>query len=709
MPRRPSTAPRIHPGERPPAGVSQTHGLHDDFESNARLRSTALRAALNLGGANPGPVTESRRRLAAIMFTDMVGYSALAQADEASALEVLTRHNEILRRSFDQYHGREIKTIGDAFLIEFDSALDATRCALEIQHALHDYNASPVDRRKIRVRIGIHVGDVVEANGDVLGDAVNIASRIEPLAEPEGICVSQQVYDQVQNKLSVPLEQLPPVALKNIRFNTTVYRIVPAWKTGRAKGPLAEPPGGHNLAVLPLTNISPDPNDEYFADGLTEELISALSQVRDLSVVARTSVVPYKSVPKSIAQIGAELGVNTILEGSVRKAGSRIRIALQLVDVATQRHIWASTYNREMDDVFAVQTDIAGRTAEALQLTLAKSKWSGASRGPTENLVAYDLYLRGLVASSNLTREGFDEAIRCFDQATRLDPTFAEGYASWANLYVLAAGDLIPMRDVMPRARDLAARALALDPESSEAHSAHANIALQFDHDWHAAEAEFAKAITLNPSNVHAHTFFGHLLMAMERFDEAKEEFRRGIRLDPSGRPRALLAWAELESGNFDVAIEYAREDCDRSPDSVGSHVALGIAYLTAGRRMEALREADTPLAGATDVERFDHALLNALLGRPEMARIVAAEVERGEEKSYTSATHLAMIYAALGEKTRALDLLEEDFREGDLVFWLFYRGVFFDSIREDPRFISLLRQYGLPTHRIHSPSPPLS
>jgi adenylate cyclase len=641
------------------------------------------------------------------MFTDMVGYSALAQADEATALAVLDEHNRLLRPIFLKFRGHEVKTVGDAFLVEFESALDAARCAVEIQQTLHEYNVSSPDGRRIRVRIGIHVGDVVQTNGDVLGDAVNIAARIEPLAEPEGICLTQQVYDQVQNKISTPIERLPPVALKNIRLPTTVYKVVQPWEKGLAKRSVSEPTGGHNLAVLPLANISPDPGDEYFADGLTEELISVLSQVRDLSVVARTSVAPYKSAPKSIAQVGAELDVDTILEGSVRKAGNRIRITLQLVDVATQRHIWASSYNREIDDVFAVQTDIADRTAEALQLELAKAKRSGVNRGPTANLVAYDLYLRGLVASSDLEEDGLDEAVRCFDQATKLDPTFAEAFAAWANLYVIAAGEYVPMRDVMPRARELAARALELDPESSEAHAAFANIALQFDHNWPLAEAEFEKAISLNPSNVAAHRFFGLLLMALERFDEAKEVYRRGIRLDPGGKLRRMLAWAELESGNFDTALKYGEEDRDRNPSSVGSHVYLGLSYLTAGRRADALKEADTPLTGASDAERFDHALLNALVGRPDAARLVAAEVERGEAKSYTSAAHLAMLYAALGEKTRALDLLEKDVREGDQILWIFYRGVFFDSIRDDPRFVSLLRRYGLPTHSIHGSTPP--
>ena len=652
-------------------------------------------------------MTESRRRLAAIMFTDMVGYSALAQADEATSLAVLDDHNRLLRPIFQKFRGHEVKTVGDAFLVEFESALDAARCALEIQRTLHDYNTSSPDGRKIRVRIGIHVGDVVEANGDVLGDAVNIASRIQPLAEPGGICLSQQVYDQVQNKISTPIERLPPLSLKNIRFPTTVYKIVPVWDTGLGKRLVSEPPGGRSLAVLPLANISPDPRDEYFADGLTEELIAVLSQVRDLSVVARTSVVPYKSAPKSISQVGGELGVDTILEGSVRKAGNRIRISLQLVDVPTQRHIWASTYNREIDDVFAVQTDIAERTAEALRLEFAKTDAPGSKRRPAPDPRAYDFYLKGLVAAIESFGSGIDEAVRCFDQATRLDPAFAEAFAAWANLYVVAAADYLPMREVMPHARELTARALELDPESSEAHSSLGNIAFQFDHDWTLAETEFRKAISLNPSNLMAHRFLGSMLLALGRLDEARDEVRRQIRLDPAGSGLAMLGVVELAAGNYEAAIELTRQHSNANPSEVGGHVFLGLCYLKAGRRTDALREADFPLTNANDVERFDHSLLNALLGKPEEARLVAAEVERGEAKSYTSATHLALLYAALGEKAKALDLLEKDYREGDRVLWTFFRGIWFDSIRDEPRFVALLREYGLPTDTVDGSTSP--
>ncbi|MFZ1024429.1 MAG: adenylate/guanylate cyclase domain-containing protein [Thermoplasmata archaeon] len=651
-------------------------------------------------------MTESRRRLAAIMFTDMVGYSALAQSEEAAALAALERHNRILRPIFPKFRGREIKTVGDAFLVEFDSALDAARCALDLQQALRDHNDGSPGEWKIRIRVGIHVGDVVETDGDVLGDAVNIASRIEPLADPEGICLTQQVYDQVQNKITAQFARLPPVVLKNIRLPMNVYKMSPLGASERAKSSRSGRIGGPNLAVLPLANISPDPNDEYFADGLTEELISRLSQVRDLSVIARTSVMPYKLAPKSILQVGAELGVDAVLEGSVRKAGKRIRITLQLIDVLTQRHVWASSYDRDIDDVFAVQSDIAERTAGALQLEFSRRELPRGARKPTADPLAYELFLRGLATAGAFQTRDLEEAVRCFDQATKRDPTFAEAYAAWANLYVVVAGDSVPMQEVMPKARELAARALELDPDSSAAHAAMANIALQFDHNWGLAESEFRTAISLNPSNATAHRFFGLLLVAQERFEEAIEMFQTAVRLDPAAGGLDNIAWTELESGNFDVAIATYENDRDRDPSQVGPHVYLGLFYLAAGRPHDARREADTPLIGADETERFDHALLNALVGRPEAARAVLAEAEHGGSKSYNSATDLAMLYAAIGDKPRALDLLEKDLREGDRVLWLYYRGVFFDSIREDPRFIALLQQYGVPTHPLRRPTP---
>ena len=668
-------------------------------------RWTTPVAGLNFARSNSGEVADGARRLAAIMFTDMVGYTALMQADETAALKVLERHNRLLRPVFARFGGREIKTVGDAFLVEFESALDAVHAAIELQRSLHEYNAASTETWKIRIRIGIHLGDVVRSDGDVLGDAVNIASRIEPLAEPEGICLTQQVYDQVQNKLTTPLVKLPPRELKNIQLPVGVYKVARTWLGEGSELSAAGPDAEHHLAVLPLSNISAEPADAYFADGLTEELISVLSQVPGLGVIARTSVMPYKTAPKSVAQVGAELAVESVLEGSVRKAGNRIRITLQLIDVATQRHIWASSYNREVDDVFAVQSDIAESTAEALRLRLAARSTPGGGRRLTSNPEAYDLYLRGLVAATE-PGERLAEAVRCFTRATELDPAFAEAFAAWAGLYVVAAGDSIPMRDVMPKARELVARALQLDPDSSEAHASLANITFQSDHDWARAEAEFRTAIALNPSNVRAHQFLGLMLIALGRFDEATELLQRAVRLDPGGTHRMTLALAAVYAGKFDEAIAYVDEALERDPSSNGLHIIRGMFCLAAGRLSEARREADVPPGNSPDGP-YDHALLNALVGRPETGRAYVATVERGEAKTYISDTHLAMLCAALGERERALGLLEKALREGDAVLWLYYRGPWFDSVWGDPRFVALLHTYDLPTDP--RPRPPSS
>jgi len=650
-------------------------------------------------------VSTSQRRLSAIMFTDMVGFAARAQANEAAALSALEAHNALLRPIFKEFHGREIKTVGDAFLVEFASALDAAQCALAVQKALLERNAKTPEAQRFQIRIGLHVGDVVQSEGDVLGDAVNIASRIEPLSEPGGISVTQQVYDQIQNKIDATFARLPPVSLKNIRVPMGVYKVVPSWAAPKREGPMFPGAIGRQLAVLPLANISPDPHDEYFADGLTEELIAVLSQVPGLSVIARTSVVPYKTAPKSIAQVGQELGVDTVLEGSVRKAGQKIRITLQLIDVGTQRHIWASTYNRELDDVFEVQSDIAARTAEALRLELAKSEPASSRKVPTSNLEAYELYLRGLAAADSSMGRKDVQAFQAFEAATRLDPKFADAFASWAQLYVRAAGDSLSFREAIPRARELVARALALDADSAEGHAVLGNIAMQYDHDWESAEREFRRAIELNPSNLDALYFYGMMLIALERFDEAKELLRQVVRLDPSGNHEGVLSWAESESGDPEAGLRHMQAHLAHDPNSLENHNIIGFSYLAVGRRADALQEADCAIPPDNYDERFDHALLNALLGRPAKAHEVIAEVARGEAKSYISDTHLAMLFAAVGERAKALDLLEKEFREGDPMLWLWYRGVFFDPIRDDPRFVELLKKYGLPTHPVVRPS----
>ena len=320
-------------------------------------------------GVSP-ELPENERRLAAIMFTDMVGYTALTQSDESQALEVLARHNRLLRPFFPKFHGREVKTIGDSFLVEFESALDAANCAVEIQKFLHDYNVSSRDEWKIILRIGIHLGDVVHsADDDVFGDAVNIASRLQPLAEHGGICISDQVYSQVRNKVSETLVKMAPKELKNVRFPIDVYRVMMPWDHAAGTS-LSSQGDKRRIAVLPFANLSPDPNDEYFADGMTEELIDRLSKIPGLRVTPPTSSFYFKGKQITVGDVAKALGVAYVLDGSVRKSGIRLRVAARLIRADSGYVVWSETYDRPLHDILMVQDDISGEVTKALRASI---------------------------------------------------------------------------------------------------------------------------------------------------------------------------------------------------------------------------------------------------------------------------------------------------------------------------------------------------
>jgi adenylate cyclase len=315
-------------------------------------------------------VPEGPRRLAAIMFTDMVGFTAMAQRDEGNAIRLLDEQRSLVQPLFTEHGGRVIKSMGDGFLVEFASAVESVRCAQKIQAALGRRNASVDAAQRVELRIGIHVGDILGQGEDIVGDAVNVASRLEPLAEPGGVCVSEQVVDQVRNKLPVGWEPLADARLKNVESPMGVYRLVAAEHGAMLSTPLRGAGATIRLAVLPFSSLSVDPGDELFADGLTEELITHLAHETAFGVVARTSVMQYKGTSKGIREIGRELAVGSILQGSVRRSDKTLRIAVQLVDVGSEEHLWANRFDRELLDILAVQDEIAHGVARALQRTL---------------------------------------------------------------------------------------------------------------------------------------------------------------------------------------------------------------------------------------------------------------------------------------------------------------------------------------------------
>jgi len=463
------------------------------------------------------------------MFTDIVGYTAMVQKNEANALRLLEEHRRVIRPFFPKHRGREIKTMGDAFLVEFPSALEAVRCAFNIQQFLHESNLGGPADRKVTLRVGVHLGDVVHSRNDVYGDAVNIASRIQPLAEPGGVSVTEQVLDQIKNKFEFPFSSLGKKELKNVSETIEVYKLVLPWQERSQPSPSDK----HRIAVMPFANMSRDPDDEYFAEGMTEELISSISNISGLSVISRTSVMKFKGGGKTVSEIGEELKVGTLLEGSVRKADNVVRITAQLIDVKTDQHLWSQKYDRELKNIFAVQSEIAKQVADSVRVRIIPPEMTRIERKPTENPDAYTLYLKGRYLWNKRGPEDMKKAAEFFERAIREDASFAPSYVGLADcLLVLRTNwglDLDPNNE---KARTMLDRAIGIDPALAEAH---ATMGMLLEDIYHLREAErkYREAIDLKPGYVFAHMWLCNLLINQLRFNEAFDQVKMVLELDP--------------------------------------------------------------------------------------------------------------------------------------------------------------------------------
>jgi len=462
------------------------------------------------------------------MFTDMAGYTALGQRNESLSLALAEEQRKLLRPVFNRHGGTEIKTMGDAFLVEFSNALDAVRCAYDVQRVSREFNISQPSDQRIILRIGLHLGDVVESQGDISGDAVNIASRIQSLAEDGGVCVTRQVYDQVQNKFELALTSIGITSLKNLNTPLEVYKMVMPWDEIILSSTQVD---RKRIAVLPLTNISPDPTDAYFADGMTEELISTMSRIGGLKVIARTSVAGYKGSSKKVSEIGKELEVGTVLEGSVRKVGNRLRISVQLIDSKTSEHLWTESYDRELKDVFAIQSDISKTVADALMVQLLSREKALIARKQTVDSDAYVLYLKGRVHWNERTKEDVYKALTYFEQAVKIDPKFAPAYSGLADCYnILASYSWISRDTAGPLARESAAKALQLDESLAEAHAS-LGLTLMNSWDFRSAEKELKRAIELRPNYAPAYFWHAHLLYWQRRYSSPIRKNRGALTL----------------------------------------------------------------------------------------------------------------------------------------------------------------------------------
>jgi adenylate cyclase len=520
---------------------------------------------------SPGRV---ERRLAAILAADVAGYSRLMGADEEgthAALGELRR--TITDPKIDEHHGRIVKTTGDGLLVEFASVVDAVRCAVEMQQAIADSNpAVPADRR-IEFRIGINLGDIIIEEGDIFGDGVNVAARLEALAVPGAICVSRVVRDQVRDKLDFAFEDMGDQQVKNIARPVHAYRIRPAENPAApAVTPPALPlPDKPSIAVLPFTNMSSDPEQEFFADGISEDVITALSRYPSLFVIARNSSFTYKGRAVDVKQIGRELGVRYVLEGSLRKSGSRIRVTAQLVDTATGNHVWAERYDRDITDIFALQDEITEAVTIAIAPAIDDAEQQRAMRKLPESLDAWTAYQRGLWHLSRASANDNALAQKFFEQAINLDPSFSGGYGGLAVAQGRAAdSQTLGLTESLGSMEALARRAVALDGADAEARSLLSN-ALMRRGDYEGALAEAERALATTPNLAHAHHVLGAALIFSGRPKEGLTALERSIRLDPRHpRSRTRLNQTALGlyfSREYVAAVEAARRAIRSYPD----------------------------------------------------------------------------------------------------------------------------------------------
>jgi adenylate cyclase len=515
------------------------------------------------------------RKLAAIMVTDMVGYSALSQRDDKLALELLEEHRQMLREIFPRFHGTEIKTIGDAFLVEFNSALEAAQCAIEIQRALAKRNADILPDRRMEVRIGIHIGDVVHRAGDVFGDGVNIASRIEQLANAGGVCVSMDVERQIRNAIETRFEKLAPTELKNISVPMDLFRIVLPWErpgtpvaktqaptkstfpkwamTGAVvvlivigfffwskRTPTISAAPDKSIAVLPFENLSRDPENEFFTDGVQDEILSDLSKVADLRVISRTSVMQYKAgAQRNLREIAQQLGVAHVVEGSVQRAANKVRVIAQLIDARNDAHLWAQTYDRDLADVFAIQSEIAKGIADQLQAKLSTDEKSAIEQRPTTDVAAFELYSRAkdLILNtgfSAIPAQNVRSGIDLLNRALARDPSFfaAQCQLAYAHDYLYSLGvDHTPERRALAEAA--VETAFRLRPDSGEAHLARAQHLYFGYRDYDGALAELGIARRTLPNDPRIFEFTGYIARRRGQHEDGLRNLQRAVELDP--------------------------------------------------------------------------------------------------------------------------------------------------------------------------------
>ncbi len=649
---------------------------------------------------------EFERKLSAILSTDVAGYSRLMGDDEDLTIHTLTSNREMMATLIKQYRGRVVDSPGDNLLAEFPSVTQAVNCAVEIQRELAERNAELLEDRRMEYRIGVNLGDVAQEGDRIYGDGVNIAARLESLAEPGGICISGFVYNQVKNRLKLEYEFMGEQSVKNIKEPVPVYRVLsfPGAAAHRvieakrvAEKEMMAPSfqDKPSIAILPFVNLSNDPEQEYFSDGMTEELIGALAKLDGLKVISRTSSFYFKGKDVDLRTIGEKLNVNNVLEGSVRKAGNQLRISAQLIKVADDTHLWSETYDRELKNVFAIQDEISQAIVKNLKVKLIGTKTEPLIKDYPKNTEAYELFLKGRFFHGK-GYSSFGKAIEYYEKAIKADPDFAPAYSNLATTHISNAVVFYrPSKKMWPKVKGLVLKALEIDEMDSDAHSSMGSIKALSEYDWLEAEKSHKRAIELNPGSSFAHSRYTLYLIGVGRVYEALEKMKYALELDPfSVYFHSVLCFTFFFAHQFDKALAQSQKTLELAHNEPVALSALALSYATKGMYDEGIRI----LQQVRDIP-----LVNVFLGymygkadkKKEVQKILEELLERSK-RGYFLPYKIAAVYASLGNKDKVFEGLEIAFEERDTNNWCIKVDPMFDDVHSDSRWTKLMGKMGL-------------
>ncbi|MFO7525964.1 MAG: adenylate/guanylate cyclase domain-containing protein [Ignavibacteriaceae bacterium] len=635
--------------------------------------------------------------LAAIMFTDIVGYTAMMQEDESKAISLRNRNRQVLEDYSLVHQGKVLQYFGDGSLIMFGSVIEAVICAIEIQLEL---KKEPV----VPLRIGIHAGDIVYDDDGIYGDSVNLASRIETLGVGGSILISNRVNDELKNHRELPTYYIGTYELKNVRTPTDVYAIelpgIVIPKPNEIDGKIAGKK--ESIAVLPFINMSSDSENEYFSEGITEEILNALARVDGLLVTSRTSSFAFKGKNSDIREIGRQLGVKTVLEGSVRKIGNKVRVTAQLIDTRNGYHRWSESYDRDIADIFEMQDEIAksitNKLKESFSLTTDNVQMV---KTPTENMEAYNLYLKASYYWYRWTPADIKKSLELLKKTIKLDPGFALAYSSLSACYVyLGAMGQLPALEVYPLAKNYALKAISLDDSLPDCHVSLAMVHF-FEWQWDESYKSFMKALSLNPNSAEAHLYYSYYQVAMGNLKKAILENEKALEIDPLNvQINCSLADTYLFAGLFNEALEQYKKSLELDSTYRSAIYGLGWVYYYLDELEKSLQQFKRAQTFIGDDSKGQTTLgfIYARLGMmDEVEKCLNRLDERNKvEKDVSLTMDYAIIYSGLKDYDKAFFYLEKAFEEksGGLVF---LRTRHWKEVQDDPRYTNILTKMNLP------------